>query len=138
MSDELIHSIREEIAGIRATMDGFAKTLRAMEKMEERQTKIMELLAANKAEHEHMMKDIQVLRDRSHKFASDVQAIWLIKEKSDRLEMRADDIEARVETIEKQMPIVKLAGTWVFKAALAIVGILSIVAAGVIVKELVP
>lgn len=137
MSDELIHSIREEIAGIRATMDGFAKTLRAMEKMEERQTKIMELLAANKAEHEHMMGDIQTLRDRSHKLASDVQAVWLVKEKQDRLEMRADDIEGRVESIEQQMPIINMAGGWVFKAALAVVGILGTVAAGVLIKELI-
>jgi septal ring factor EnvC (AmiA/AmiB activator) len=47
---------------------------------------------------------------------------------------RIDDQEGRLRDIEKDMPTMKLASGWIFKFALAVLGILGTVAVGVVAK----
>jgi len=90
-------------------------------RLEERQ----EHLAADMSEIKHSIKDI----------AASLRALTKLEtehsETRDALKRaftRIDDLEKRVRTIEDAMPTISLSSTWVFRAALAIIGLLAIIA----------
>jgi len=135
--DNHILEIKETLAGLSESMRAMQRSIGRIEKLDEKQTRILELLAANKTEHEAMQHDISVLRDRTHKLAGDVQVAYAIQEKLRRHESRLDDQERRIEEVERSLPVISLSSGWVFKAALAVIGLLATSAVGVIIHWLV-
>jgi len=79
--------------------------------------------------------EINLMRSRYHEQASFMSARPCSNHKTDieRLIMRADDIEQRVESIETEIPTIRLSSSWVFKALLGIVGLLGTVSAGILI-----
>ena len=117
--DATIVDIQKSISSLAAHMDDVKKAVARMERMDEKQTKILESLASNKTEHEQMQSDIQILRDRTHKFASEAQAIPFLDDKIRRGEYRLDMLETTLEntrisvaaTAGKAAGIATVAGT---------------------------
>jgi len=134
--DTQISEIKTTLATLSANMEAVKASVVRMEKLDGKQTKILETLASNEAEHKAMRDDISILRERTHKLGNEMGAIPLVLEQQKRLQMRADNIEERVESIEVMLPNMKMASGWVFKAALAVMGLLGTVSIAVIVRGL--
>lgn len=132
--DHSTNALNVQLAKMAAYLDDVRKSIARLEKLDEKQTKILELLAANKVEHEAMQHDIQILRDRTHNFANKIHVVDAIYEKEKRQEMRLDDLEARLETMEKKMPVVDMASGWVFKFAIGVMALLGLQAFYVVLK----
>jgi len=82
--------------------------------------------------------EINLMRSRYHEQSNFMSArpCRNHEESITRLTMRADDIEGRVEVMENDMPTVKMASNWIFKALLGITALLGTTSIGIIVHWL--
>jgi len=91
-------------------------------------------------QHDIMRHDdeIKLMRARYHEQASFMSARPCHKheEAISRLTVRADNLEGRVETMENDLPTVKMASNWIFKALLGITGLLGTASIGIIIHWL--
>jgi len=82
--------------------------------------------------------EIKLMRTRYHEQSTFLSARPCHKhtEEIARLTTRADDIEARVEVMENDLPTVKMASNWIFKALLGTTGLLGTASIGIIIHWL--
>jgi len=82
--------------------------------------------------------EIKLMRSHYHKQATLMSSrpCKCHDEAIERLTMRADDIEQRVESMENDLPTVKMASNWIFKALLGITGLLGTASIGIIIHWL--
>jgi len=125
------------------TEDRITALEKGQQKLEAGQNSIFKLLSemrTEQAEHHSFLRDIErhngelsMLRDRSHDHGNRLNQVDYVREKVDRLELRADRAEdtrekdvGRTHAIEQALPNLQLASGWVFKAALALIALNSL------------
>jgi len=105
--------------------------------MQEAINKLVEVVADIHAMQNDITRhgdEIQIMRTRYHELSNTVSGHPCKRhaDEIERLTMRADNIEERVEKIETSLPTVKLASSWLFKALLGSVSIAATLAGGII------
>ena len=97
-------------------------------------TTVVSELAGMKTDHERHSVEIGNLRKRQHEIANNLGRITLVETKVDHAEKDILTLQEFKEDILRKLPTMQLASGWVFKSALSVIGILSIVATMVIIK----
>jgi len=129
--EQLERELIELKASVKSLIDSQSEMQKAL-------TRIADAVSHNEAMRNDISRhgdEINLMRKRYHEQASFLSARPCDNHKRDieRLTMRADDIEQRVETIENEIPTIRLSSSWVFKALLGIVGLLGTVSVGILV-----
>ena len=109
----------ERISRLEASMENLVKSQIRMEEALTKMADAMSDLATIRDGHARHSHEITLLRQRYHELGDAVQAIPFMKEKIDRQEFRLDQMEPKVEELEKYSAVGGIANKWFFWLVMA-------------------
>ena len=95
-----------------------------LEQVVERMATSIESFIEVKTNTTTVQREVDKLRVASHEQGNQLQKIPYLKEKIDRHEKRQDNIEERVELLEKKEPLHTQSDTMIFRISLVVFGVL--------------
>ena len=104
----------ERISRLEASMENLVKSQIRMEEALTKMADTMSDLAAIREGHSRHSDEIALLRQRYHDLADVAQQVPFLKEKIDRQEFRLDQVEPKIEDLEKMSAIGGIANKWFF------------------------